>query len=246
MNQYIHLTLENMDQQHLCCAISDKKHQEGVTLKKEWLKERIKEGHVFRKLDVKGKVFVEYAPLESAWVPIEGNHFMYIYCLWVSGSYKKNGYGKELLEYVIQDAQKQNKNGICVLSSKKKKPFLSDSKFFKKYGFQVVDQIGDYELLALCFHDDTPQFCDNARQMKIDNPNLTIFYTYQCPFTSHCIQEIKDYCQEHQIKLCLEHIDTLKKAKEVPCVFQNWATFKDGEFVSNTLFNKNMLKKLYL
>ena len=81
MEEYINITLDNIDQEHICCAISDKKHSEGVFNKKEWLKKRITEGHVFRKLNVQGKVFVEYAPLEKAWVPIEGNGFLYIYCL---------------------------------------------------------------------------------------------------------------------------------------------------------------------
>lgn len=88
MEEYINITLDNIDQEHICCAISDKKHFEGVFNKKEWLKKRITEGHVFRKLNVQGKVFVEYAPLEKAWVPIEGNGFLYIYCLWVSGNLK--------------------------------------------------------------------------------------------------------------------------------------------------------------
>ena len=60
MNQYINLTLENIEKEHICCAIGDKKHQAGVTQKKEWIKNKIKDGHVFRKLDARGKVFVEY------------------------------------------------------------------------------------------------------------------------------------------------------------------------------------------
>ena len=139
MEEYINITLDNIDQEHICCAISDKKHSEGVFNKKEWLKKRITEGHVFRKLNVQGKVFVEYAPLEKAWVPIEGNGFLYIYCLWVSGKFKGHGYGKQLLEYVINDAKKKGKQGVCVISSKKKKSYLADKKFFLKYGFEVVD-----------------------------------------------------------------------------------------------------------
>lgn len=38
-----------------------------VEAKREWLRERLKEGHVFRKLNVKGTAFIEYAPLERAW-----------------------------------------------------------------------------------------------------------------------------------------------------------------------------------
>lgn len=33
MNEYINLTLENIDEEHICCAIGDKKHQEGVDSK---------------------------------------------------------------------------------------------------------------------------------------------------------------------------------------------------------------------
>ena len=91
MAEYINLTAENIDKEHLCCAISDKKHQYGVNLKKEWLKQRIDEGHIFRKLNANGKIFIEYAPLESAWTPVKGNNFTYIYCLWVAGSYKGSG-----------------------------------------------------------------------------------------------------------------------------------------------------------
>ncbi len=58
MNEFVNLTLENLEKEHLCCAISDKKHQNGVNSKKEWLKERIPEGHIFRKLNTQGKVFM--------------------------------------------------------------------------------------------------------------------------------------------------------------------------------------------
>ena len=78
---FITLTPENVMSEHLCCAIADKKHQTGVNDKRNWLAERIKEGHVFRKLDAQGKVFIEYAPLEKAWVPVTGdNYFISIAC----------------------------------------------------------------------------------------------------------------------------------------------------------------------
>lgn len=82
---FIHLTPENLDREHLCCIIRTKKCHPGIEAKRQWLAERLKEGHVFRKLDVKGCVFIEYAPLETAWVPIVGDNYYYIYCLWVSG-----------------------------------------------------------------------------------------------------------------------------------------------------------------
>lgn len=30
MNEYVNLTSENIDDEHICCAIGDKKHQKGV------------------------------------------------------------------------------------------------------------------------------------------------------------------------------------------------------------------------
>lgn len=34
MNKYINLILDNIDKEHICCAIGDKKHQDGVDRKK--------------------------------------------------------------------------------------------------------------------------------------------------------------------------------------------------------------------
>lgn len=245
MHEYINLTSENINQEHICCAISDKKHQVGVASKKEWLKERFQEGHVFRKLNVQGKVFIEYAPLETAWTPVEGEDYLYIYCLWVAGSFKGNGYGKELLEYAIEDAKKQGKKGLCTIASKKKKPYLSDKKFFQKYGFKVVDTIGEYELLAFPFETEVPSFVESAKKMEIKNQDLTIYYSPQCPFVQNCVKELKEYAEEEQVPIVFEKIDTLEKAKNVPCVFHNWANFKDGKYLSNLLLNKNMVAKLY-
>lgn len=58
------------------CAIGDKKHQEGVENKKEWIKSKLKDGHVFRKLNARGKIFIEYEPLKTAWVPINGENYL--------------------------------------------------------------------------------------------------------------------------------------------------------------------------
>ena len=244
MSNYINLSLDNIDNEHICCAIADKKHQSGVELKKEWLKKRISEGHVFRKLDDRGKVFIEYAPLESAWVPIEGDNYLYIYCLWVSGSFKGKGHAKELLEYCINDAKKNNKAGICILSSKMKKPFLSEKSFFTKYGFKVVDSIGEYELLSLSFNEDKPRFIDTVRGNKIASKDLTVYYNNQCPYIANCIDQIKSYCLKEAIELNLICIDSLEQAKAMPCIFNNWAVFYNGEFKTIHLLNEGYLVKL--
>lgn len=91
---FINLTSENIGTEHLCCIIRSKKPHPGVEAKRKWLCERLSDGHVFKKLDAKGCAFIEYAPLEKAWVPVEGENYLYIYCLWVTGEFKGTGTGK--------------------------------------------------------------------------------------------------------------------------------------------------------
>ena len=245
MHEYINLTLENIDEEHICCAIGDKKHQEGVVSKKEWMKSRLNDGHVFRKLNVRGKTFIEYEPIETAWVPIHGKNYEYIYCLWVAGSFKGKGIAKELLEYCISDAKEKGMSGVCTLTSKKKKPFIGEKKFFEHYGFKVVDTVGDYELLVLQFDDnEVPKFNQNARLMKIENQEFTIYYSNECPYVEYEVKELSEYAKKNNMKITFIKIDTLEKAKNVPCIFNNWANFYKGEFISNTILNANSFEKL--
>ena len=63
---YIQITKENIDKEHICCAMSGKQS----LVKKEWLKQRFAEGLVFYRSVERGKCFIEYIPAENAWVPI--------------------------------------------------------------------------------------------------------------------------------------------------------------------------------
>ena len=180
---FVNLTTENLTNEHLCCIIRSKKPHQGIDAKRQWLSDRLSEGHVFRKLNAKATVFIEYAPLETAWVPVIGNNYYYVYCLWVLGSDKGKGYGKLLMEYCLADAKEKGKSGICMLGAKKQKSWLSDQSFAKKFGFEVVDATDDgYELLALSFDGTIPAFAPNAKKQKIESNVLTIYYDMQCPY----------------------------------------------------------------
>ena len=244
--EFITLNPDNVVSEHLCCAISDKKHQTGVNDKRNWLSERVKEGHVFRKLDAQGKVFIEYAPLEKAWVPVTGDNYLYIYCLWVAGSYKGKGYGKLLMEYCLADAREKGKSGVCMLGAEKQKAWLADQSFAKKFGFEAVDAASHgYELLALSFDGTTPRFAPNAKKGRIESRELTIYYDMQCPFVYQNIEIIKRYCGENDVPVSLIRVDTLQKAKELPCVFNNWGVFYKGNFETvNLLLDVANLKRI--
>ena len=243
--EFINLTEENLASKHLCCIIRSKKPHPGVEAKRQWLSERLKEGHVFRKLDIKGCVFIEYAPLETAWVPIVGDNFYYIYCLWVEGAPKGKGYGKALMEYCLADAREKGKSSVCMLGAKKQKAWLSDQSFAKKFGFEVVDTTGNgYELLALSFDGTLPRFAPNVKKEEIESQELTIYYNMQCPYVYQRVDLMKEYCEANQVPLSLIQVDSLQKAKELPCAFNNWAVFYKGKFETLNLLEEKALQRI--
>lgn len=242
---FINLTADNLADEHLCCIIRSKKPHPGVEAKRQWLSERLGEGHVFRKLNAKATVFIEYAPLETAWVPIIGDNYVYLYCLWVLGSDKGKGYAKSLMAYCLADAKEKGKSGVCMLGAQKQKAWLSDQAFAKRFGFEVVDTTDHgYELLALSFDGTTPKFAPNVKTPKIENKALTIYYGMQCPYVCQSVEMIKQYCEVNDVPVSFIQVDTLQKAKELPCVFNNWGVFYKGNFETVNLLDANYLKRI--
>lgn len=219
--EFLTLTKENLSDEHLCCIIRTKKPHPGVEAKRAWLCGRLPEGHVLRKLDVKGCVFIEYAPLETAWVPLLGENYLYIYCLWVQGSPKGCGYGRQLLQHAVEDAKTQGKSGLCMLGAKKQKSWLTDQSFAKKHGFAPVDTAGEYELLALSLDGTLPRFAPGAKKQTIDFPGLAVYYDGQCPYSLQRVETLRDYCAGHEIPAEFVHVETLEQAKSLPCPFNN-------------------------
>lgn len=242
---FINVTPENLAGEHLCCIIRSKKPHPGVEAKRQWLAERLREGHVFRKLDVKGCAFIEYAPLETAWVPVTGENYLYIYCLWVNGSLKGEGYGQALMEYCLADARAKGKSGVCMLGAAKQKAWLSDQAFAKKYGFETVDTTDyGYELLALSFDSTVPAFVPSAKRGEIESRELTVYYDWQCPYVHQAVENVRRHCGENGIPVSLIPVDTLEKAKSLPCVFNNWGVFYQGRFVSVNLLDAGTLQRI--
>ena len=243
--EFINLTPENLDGEHLCCIIRSRKPHPGVEAKRRWLAGRLEEGHVFRKLDAKGAVFVEYAPLETAWVPVTGDNYLYLYCLWAAGAYKGKGCGRALMEYCLADARAKGKSGVCMLGAEKQKAWLSDQAFAEKYGFETVDTTSDgYRLLAISFDGTKPRFGENAKQQAIEPQELTVYYSSQCPYIHQSVELVRKTCEELETPCTLIPVDTLDKAKSLPCVFNNWAVFYRGKFVTVNLLDAAALKRL--
>lgn len=55
---------------------------------------------------------------------------------------------------------------------------------------------------------------------------------------------IKQHCEANDIPVSLIQVDTLQKAKELPCVFNNWGVFYKGKFVTVNLLDAAYLKRI--
>ena len=233
--KWIDLTPENLPNEHLCCIIRTKSAHPGVEAKRAWLAERLQEGHVFRKLDAKQCVFIEYAPLETAWVPVEGENYFYIYCLWVQGAPRGQGCGRRLMESCLADARAQGRSGVCMLGAQKQKAWLSDQSFARKFGFQTVDTAGEYELLALSFDGSVPHFAESAKQQTVPQRGLTVFYTDQCPYTCYWVPRVQETAREHGIPFRAIHITDKETAQNVPTPVTTYALFRSGRFLTQSI-----------
>ncbi|WP_432666700.1 YoaP domain-containing protein [Wukongibacter baidiensis] len=247
-HEIVTLNKDNIDTEHICCAISEKKGENCVGSKKQWLKERFKDGLVFKKLNQRGKVFIEYIPAEKCFAPITAPDFMYINCLWVSGKFKGQGYANQLLEECIKDSKLKGKKGLVTLGSKKKMHFLTDPKFLKHKGFEICDTANpSFELLYLPFEkvDTLPQFNDCVKTGRIDKKGVVIYYSNGCPHTDKYVPIAENVLKEKNIPYEINKLETVEDAQSSPTPCTIYTLFIDGNFVTNeVLTEKKLLKYL--
>ena len=244
--EYIRVTKENLDNEHICCAISNNRDVQ-VASKKAWLSERFDEGLVFLKSVERGKCFIEYLPAEYAWIPIEAPGYMHIDCLWVSGSFKGHGYSSDLLSACIRDSREKGKKGLCILSTGKKKPFLADPKYLKHKGFSVYDEADNgIELWVLPFSPDAepPRFRECARHPHVEEDGYVLYYTSQCPFNAKYVPILEKTAAEHNIPFRAIHIESREAAQAAPTPITTYALFRDGEYLTNEQMNDAKFLKL--
>ncbi len=242
----ITVTKENLEQEHICCAISNNKDIQ-VSSKKAWLLERFDDGLVFKKGNVRGKCFIEYVPAEKAWSPIEAEGYMYIDCLWVSGQFKGQGNSTLLLDECIKDSKAKGKKGLVVLSSKEKLPFLSDPAFLKHKGFELADSAEpSYELLYLPFDKaaDKPRFKEKVKKPAIDAKGFVLYYTQQCPFTAKYVPLIEKMARERGISFESIRFETTEQAQNAPAPVTTYSLFYNGRFVTHEILSDKKFEKI--
>lgn len=238
--EYITLTKENLAKEHICCAFSDKKCKESYELKKEWLRKELDNGYVFRRLDERAKVFIEYGPAERAWMPVDAPGYLMINCFWVSGQYKGKGHGKALLQSALDDARAQGKAGLMTVVGTSKLPFMSDTKWLLRQGFEVVEKLPyGFSLLALKIDKEAsdPSFkaCVQSGECE-EKEGLVVYYTNRCPFTEYYVTgSLFCVAQSKGIPLKIVKLETTEQAQAAPSPATIFSLFFNGKFVTTDL-----------
>lgn len=244
--ELVKLSHENIDREHICCAIANEKDIQVVS-KKNWLRERLDEGLVFLKGNVRGKCFIEYIPAEYAWAPIEAKGYLYIDCLWVSGQFKGHGYSSLLLNACMDDGREKGKKGLVILSSKKKAGFLSDPGYLKYKGFQRVDAADPYfELWCLPFEEgaELPRFVKSVHEHENMPKGFVLYYTNQCPFTAKYVPLLEEKAKNRKAPFQSVHIQTREEAQNAPSPFTTFSLFYDGQFVTHEILSEKKFDKI--
>lgn len=233
------LTPDTLPDEHICCAISDKKCAAGYAAKKEWLSKQYANGYRFRRLDARGKVFLEYGPAETTWMPVIAPDWLVMGCFWVSGRFKKQGHGKNLLNQALDDAKTQGRRGLVSLAGKKKMHFQSDGKWLLRQGFREVDELDSgFVLLARSFEEvdksQQPRFAPSAiRGLSMKQVGVTAYYSNRCPFTEfHTNISLVETCKKRGLPLEVVKLDSLKAAQSAPTPATIFSLFLNGQFVT--------------
>ncbi len=230
------------------CGTKNIKH-EGCRRKAEWFKKRQTEGMRYKVLysEEKGTVgLIEYIPGEYAWRAVEADGYMVIHCLCIFYKpYREKGVASKMIDECIEDAKKEKKHGVVVVT--RKGAWMVGKDIFVKRGFEGVDKAEpDFELLLKKFKKDapTPKFKGNwDKTLAKYNKGLTILWSDQCPYVAKSIGEIRETIKKrYGIEANIVEIKDHKQAQEAPSPYAIFSLIYDGELLAfHPISNKRFM-----
>lgn len=137
-------------------------------------------------------------------------------------------------------------DGITVLSSTKKMPFLSEPRYLKYKGFLIADTAAPYyELLYLPLKESSPvpKFKECAKKGEIEEQGMVLYYTNQCPHTDKYAPMLQKIANEHGVDFKLCKMETTQQAQNAPCPFTTYSFFNEGKFVTNEILSEAKFMK---
>ncbi len=244
----IDVTADNVAETGVYC-IKNKKAP-GYHKKVAWFQDKINNG-----LKIKIAVddhdnqlgFVELIPSELAWRPVDAQNYYFIQCIVVfSKGVRNQNIGSTLLTECEQEARKDNKEGICTMTSKG--PWMANEELFLKNGFVVAARIDRFELMykSLSAKSSSPKLKDWTTSQK-SFTGWNLIYSDQCPWHDKSVTDLSKAAEKNGIELKVTRLTTPQDAQNGPSGFGTYALIKDGRlladhYISKTRF-ENILKK---
>ena len=174
--QLIEVTPDNLDEYGMFCNKNPK--SKGYIEKAKWYSQVYKQGvRMNIAINENGDRigFIEYAPAEHAWRPIDAPGYMFIHCMYIySTDDRKQGNGSQMVKKCEEDAKKLGLKGVAVMTSRG--PWVATKKLFIKKSLaggtsKGVGQIAD----------------DNIKYfVRILNPLKSICEIHLCPGVVKC------------------------------------------------------------
>lgn len=243
----IDVTAETVEKTGFFCKMSAR-GKDGYQRKLAWLQQRFAEGLRLRMLGEGERGFVEYIPGGHAWRSVHGaDDYLFIHCLWVVGKSKGKGFGKQLLDHVIQTARSEGYAGVATLASPAH--WLTDCDIYSNAGFRRVAIEQGFHLLALPFDEDatTPQFTGNfEKKLTRMGSGLVIQRTDQCPYLDDAVLAAQKLADKLGLTVSVQD---LKSAEEVrayaPTPYGVFAIALDGQLITHCyLLEKELQKRI--
>ena len=114
--------------------------------------------------------------------------------------------------------------------------------FNSEAAFTQILQFGscpyDIVFMDIVLGDASMSGIDLVHKVNFLNPACQIIYI------SQYLERIRRYCEMNAVPVSFHHVDSLQKAKELPCVFNNWAIFYKGNFQTVNLPDEATLKRI--
>lgn len=167
-------------------------------------------------------------------------NYLNINCFWVSGKYKKQGYGKALLKSAFHDAKKQGKNGLVTVVGTKKFHFMSDTKWLLKQGFEEVERISSgFSLLVKKINPNAeiPYFNESVKSGEcLEKNGIVVYYSNRCPFAEfHAKNSLVETARNRNILLRIIKLETMEQSQNAPSPATIFSLFYKGKFVTTDL-----------
>lgn len=256
-SNHIHVIQNRAAEEGYYCMRSMKKSS-GYRKKAAWTERQKEAGLTYLQLKEGDKSlgFVEYAPGEAAWRVLHADGYLVIHCLWIGETGR--GLGSRLIQLCLEDAARQGKKGVAVLTNADTE-WIAAKAVFVKNGFTYAGQAPySFELYVKKLPNDgqgdghgddaLPSFPTNWQErLERFSHGLTILRSDQCPYLEAATDNIVKAAKQANIE---PHIIVMEDRAEMmelsPSPYGVFNVIYNGKLLAyHRLTTRSFLKMLH-